>query len=163
MLPKCDLRAEFHLNIIDLVNAPQHEIDLNVSWSVGGVHWGGSDPGVVDILIENVICQKGDFKQTKRNNLLRKVSRKVEVEMIIISHRLFCYWSLPRTVFSSSLWFLPSVFLGVIRWNEHLGFHNLITHFNAVFKPYQEKFIKSQIVKWNSWLFIMIVWHKLKL
>ena len=36
--PECDLRAEFHLNIVDLINAPQHQIDLDVRWSVGGVH-----------------------------------------------------------------------------------------------------------------------------
>ena len=157
--PEGDLRAEFHLHIIDLINAPQHQIDLDVCWSIGGIHWSGSNPGVVDILIENVICWKEGFVQTIKNNLVGRVSQKVEK----IRYWSFCYWSLPRTVFSSSLWFLPSVFLCVNRWNEHLRYQTLNKYFIQVLKPHQEKFIKSQIVKWNSWLFIITVWHKLKL
>ena len=33
-LPKGDLRAEFHLDIINLINAPQHQIDFDVGRSV---------------------------------------------------------------------------------------------------------------------------------
>ena len=120
--PECDLRAEFHLNIVDLINTSQHQIDLDVCWSVGGVHWGGSDPSVVDILIENVICWMEGFKQTNKNNLL--ATKGFGTSWYAILYWLFCYWSLPRTDFSSSLWFLPSVFLCVTRWNEHLRYQS---------------------------------------
>ena len=55
LLSEGDLSAEFHLHVVNLVDAPQHQIDFDVSWSVGGVHGSRSDPSVVDFFIENVI------------------------------------------------------------------------------------------------------------
>ena len=53
--PECDLCAELHLDVVNLVDAADHEVDVDVGGAVHGVHGGGPDPGVVDLIVEDAV------------------------------------------------------------------------------------------------------------
>ena len=53
--PERNLRAEFHFHVINLVDAPNHQIDQDVGRAVHGLHGGGSYPRIVDVLIQNTV------------------------------------------------------------------------------------------------------------
>ena len=53
--PECDLSAELHLDVVYLVDAADHEVDVDVGGAVHGVHGGGPDPGVVDLIVEDAV------------------------------------------------------------------------------------------------------------
>ena len=53
--PECDLCAELHLDVVYLVDAADHEVDVDVGGAVHGVHGGGPDPGVVDLIVEDAV------------------------------------------------------------------------------------------------------------
>ena len=55
MAARKPLCAKLHFNIINLVNAAYHQIDLNVCWTVHGVYGGWSYPSIVNLLVENCI------------------------------------------------------------------------------------------------------------
>ena len=54
-LPECYLCADLHLNIINLVNTSDHQIHLDVCWAIRAVQRRRSDPGIVNIFIQNII------------------------------------------------------------------------------------------------------------
>ena len=53
--PECNLNAELHLNIINLVDTSDHQVNLNVCWSIRRIHRGRSYPGIIDFIIQNTV------------------------------------------------------------------------------------------------------------
>ena len=53
--PECDLCAKLHFDIINFVNTSDHQVDINICWSVNRAHNCRSNPSIIDLLIKDII------------------------------------------------------------------------------------------------------------